>query len=52
MHEQLRCGTTIEINKPRNNFAFDEQTGVTLLVAGGIGITPMLCMYRRLRQTR
>jgi ferredoxin-NADP reductase len=52
VHEQLRCGTTIQIGKPRNNFALDEQASGTVLVAGGIGITPMLCMYRRLRQTR
>ena len=50
VHEQLRCGTTLPIGKPRNNFALDEEAASTVLVAGGIGITPMLCMYRRLRQ--
>lgn len=51
VHEQLRCGATLAIGKPRNHFALDEQAGATVLVAGGIGITPMLCMYRRLRQS-
>ncbi|KAA1006856.1 oxidoreductase [Paraburkholderia panacisoli] len=50
VHEQLRCGSTLPIGKPRNNFALDEEAASTVLVAGGIGITPMLCMYRRLRQ--
>ncbi|MFM0396538.1 PDR/VanB family oxidoreductase [Paraburkholderia phytofirmans] len=50
VHEQLRCGSTLPISKPRNNFALDEEAVSTVLVAGGIGITPMLCMYRRLRE--
>lgn len=48
VHEQLRCGAVLPIGAPRNNFALDEDAASTLLVAGGIGITPMLCMYRRL----
>ena len=51
VHEQLRCGTTLAIGQPRNHFALDERADATVLVAGGIGITPMLCMYRRLRQS-
>jgi ferredoxin-NADP reductase len=50
VHEQLRCGSIVEIGKPRNNFALDESAASTVLIAGGIGITPMLCMYRRLRE--
>lgn len=50
VHEQLRCGAIVEIGKPRNNFALDESAASTVLIAGGIGITPMLCMYRRLRE--
>lgn len=50
LHEQLRCGATLTIGAPRNNFALDETAATTLLVAGGIGVTPMLCMYRRLRE--
>jgi tetrachlorobenzoquinone reductase len=51
VHEQLRCGSIIGIGQPRNNFALDESAASTVLIAGGIGITPMLCMYRRLRET-
>ena len=50
VHEQLRCGAILPIGAPRNNFALDEEAASTVLVAGGIGITPMLCMYRRLRE--
>lgn len=50
VHEQLRCGSTLSIGKPRNNFALDEDAPSTVLIAGGIGVTPMLCMYRRLRE--
>jgi tetrachlorobenzoquinone reductase len=51
VHEQLRCGAVVTIGAPRNNFALDEDAVSTVLIAGGIGITPMLCMYRRLRET-
>ncbi|WP_322063144.1 PDR/VanB family oxidoreductase [Paraburkholderia sp. J63] len=51
VHENFRCGMTLPIGKPRNNFALDETAEETVLVAGGIGITPILCMYRRLRET-
>ncbi|HEX2547140.1 MAG TPA: PDR/VanB family oxidoreductase, partial [Ramlibacter sp.] len=49
VHEQLRVGMQIPISPPRNNFPLQEAAGHTVLVAGGIGITPLLCMARRLR---
>ncbi len=49
VHEQLRIGTVLSISQPRNNFALHEEAPHTVLVAGGIGITPILCMARRLR---
>lgn len=48
VHEQLRIGASIPISAPRNNFALIEGAGRTVLVAGGIGITPMLSMLERL----
>lgn len=50
IHEALRCGTSIEISAPRNNFALDESAFSSVLIAGGIGITPILSMYRSLRE--
>lgn len=48
VHEQLRVGSVLPISAPRNNFALDEQASRSILIAGGIGITPILCMARRL----
>ncbi|HSW16210.1 MAG TPA: PDR/VanB family oxidoreductase [Ramlibacter sp.] len=49
VHEQLRVGMELVISAPRNNFALQETARHTVLVAGGIGITPLLSMARRLR---
>jgi ferredoxin-NADP reductase len=49
VHEQLRVGMQIRISAPRNNFHLHEDAGGTVLVAGGIGVTPLLCMALRLK---
>lgn len=48
IHEHLRAGALIGISKPRNNFPLQEDAVHTVLIAGGIGITPILSMARRL----
>jgi ferredoxin-NADP reductase len=48
VHEQLRVGMVMPISAPRNNFAIDENAARSVLVAGGIGITPLLSMLERL----
>lgn len=48
VHEQLRVGMRLDISSPRNNFALHEDAEHSVLVAGGIGITPILCMAKRL----
>jgi ferredoxin-NADP reductase len=48
IHENLRPGTVLPVNGPRNNFELAETAGPALLLAGGIGITPLLSMARRL----
>jgi vanillate O-demethylase ferredoxin subunit len=47
VHETLQPGTIVTISEPRNNF---EMVGAQryVLVAGGIGITPLLSMAHRL----
>lgn len=50
MHEALSAGDRLEIGQPRNNFALNEAAAHTLLIAGGIGITPILSMADRLAQ--
>ena len=49
VHDRLRVGDAVTVGLPRNNFPLDEGAADTLLIAGGIGITPMLCMVRRLQ---
>ncbi|MDP2547220.1 PDR/VanB family oxidoreductase [Oceanobacter sp. 4_MG-2023] len=50
VHRQLRVGTRLAISAPRNNFPLQPHNGHSVLVAGGIGITPVLCMFRELLQ--
>jgi vanillate O-demethylase ferredoxin subunit len=49
VHEALRAGDTLAIGAPRNNFALDERAPHSVFIAGGIGITPLMSMIRRLR---
>ncbi|MCS2167866.1 PDR/VanB family oxidoreductase [Scandinavium manionii] len=44
----LREGDTITVSEPRNLFTLDESAGHSLLIGGGIGITPMLAMAAEL----
>ncbi|WAB99264.1 PDR/VanB family oxidoreductase [Pseudomonas putida] len=47
MH-QLQVGQVINVSQPRNLFPLCHEAKKTLLFAGGIGITPILCMAERL----
>jgi len=49
VHEQLRVGTSISVSAPRNNFPVDETAAHSVLIAGGIGVTPISCMLGHLR---
>jgi tetrachlorobenzoquinone reductase len=48
MHEVLRVGDFVESSFPRNNFPLNEAAENSVFVVGGIGITPVLSMLRRL----
>ncbi|HEX5393275.1 MAG TPA: PDR/VanB family oxidoreductase [Rhodocyclaceae bacterium] len=48
MHEQVKEGDTLTISEPRNHFALTHEAKRSLLFAGGIGVTPILCMAERL----
>lgn len=49
VHEQLRVGSSLTISVPRNNFPLAESAKHSVLIAGGIGITPISCMLNHLR---
>jgi ferredoxin-NADP reductase len=49
VHEQLRVGMPLTISPPRNNFPLHEEADHSVLIAGGIGMTPILCMAQRLQ---
>ncbi|WP_407180734.1 PDR/VanB family oxidoreductase [Bradyrhizobium sp. STM 3562] len=49
IHETVRVGDIITVSQPRNNFALHENATHSVLIAGGIGITPLLSMIRRLQ---
>jgi vanillate O-demethylase ferredoxin subunit len=44
----LAQGQTLTISEPKNHFALAHQAPHSVLMAGGIGITPVLCMAERL----
>jgi vanillate O-demethylase ferredoxin subunit len=48
MHELVEQGQTLNISEPRNLFPLAAEGATHLLIAGGIGITPMLAMAHEL----
>lgn len=50
MHDAINEGDVITISAPKNHFPLQHATQ-TLLFAGGIGVTPILCMAQRLSKT-
>lgn len=48
MHDDVKVGTVLRISSPGNYFELAEDAQSFLLIAGGIGITPILAMARQL----
>jgi vanillate O-demethylase ferredoxin subunit len=48
MHENVKPGDRLAISPPANNFVLDESAPLSVLIAGGIGVTPIYCMVQRL----
>lgn len=48
VHAELLAGTQVLVSAPRNNFPLAEGAARHVLIAGGIGITPLLAMARAL----
>jgi ferredoxin-NADP reductase len=47
VHDTFKAGDIVTVSGPRNNFALREDAECSLLIAGGIGITPLMSMIRR-----
>lgn len=48
LHDGVHVGDLLRVGGPRNHFGLVEDAPHAVLLAGGIGITPMVCMARRL----
>ncbi len=48
LHDVIQPWNRLQISAPRNLFPLDETAGHTLLLGGGIGVTPMLAFAHRL----
>ncbi len=44
VHARLQPGTLVEVGSPRNNFPLQASSGRHVLIAGGIGVTPLISM--------
>lgn len=52
LHDAVQEGHRLTIGVPRNLFALEPSAQHSLLFAGGIGITPLLCMAERLNHAQ
>jgi ferredoxin-NADP reductase len=48
LFDNVRAGDRLQVSKPRNLFALNEQAPYSILIGGGIGITPLISMSKRL----
>lgn len=48
MHDRLHVGSEIHIHDPKNHFELASDASEFIFIAGGIGITPILCMVSQL----
>lgn len=48
VHQTLRAGASVRVGLPRNHFPLAPRAGRSVLVGGGIGVTPMLAMAHEL----
>lgn len=50
MCDAIRPGDILEVDEPSNNFELENEASHSVLIAGGIGITPLLCMATHLER--
>jgi ferredoxin-NADP reductase len=49
LHETLHVRDLVKVGLPRNNFTLEESASRYILLAGGIGVTPLMAMRHRLK---
>lgn len=52
IHDRLRVGDRVEVSPPKNDFPLDPDARRYRLIAGGIGIAPLMAMLAELRRRR
>jgi len=52
LHTSIKVGDLLACSVPRNNFSLRRDAQLSVLIAGGIGITPLLSMARVLHHSR
>jgi len=52
LHDTIRAGDLLEVSMPRNNFPLESAADRHLLIAGGIGIAPIMSMIAELQRHR
>ncbi|MGF6411616.1 PDR/VanB family oxidoreductase [Paraburkholderia sp. MM5482-R1] len=50
LHQKLRVQDTVRVSRPRNNFALVRDAEKVILLAGGIGVTPLKSMAHELEK--
>jgi tetrachlorobenzoquinone reductase len=50
IHDKLRVGEVLRASAPRNHFPLLEAAPTSILIAGGIGVTPLIAMASRLTE--
>lgn len=50
IHDEVGIGSALEIEVPPNEFPIDPATRHAILIAGGIGVTPIVAMARELKR--
>lgn len=52
VHETIHVGSQLDVSAPRSSFALQATTARTILVGGGIGLTPLVSMAEKLHRDR
>ncbi len=52
MHDELRIGQSVTLGAPRNFFPLARDASRHVLIAGGIGVTPMMAMVSELQEQK